>query len=99
MTEQQRKKEYNQKYYRKHKERLKEEKKARYHTARYQDAPRTGAFRDWLRATGTAYGALAEKLGVGKSTICMWQKGVQPVNLETIRAALPELADYLEGAT
>ena len=99
MTEQRRKKEYNKKYYQKHRERLKEEKKARYHAARYQDAPKTGAFRDWLSATGAEYGALAEKLGVGKSTITMWKKGVQPVNLQTIRAALPELADYLEGAT
>lgn len=98
MTEQQRKKEYNQKYYQKHRERLKEEKKARYHAARCQGSPETKAFCYWLNATGAEYGALAEKLGVGKSTICMWKKGVQPVNLKTIRAALPELADYLEGA-
>ena len=85
------KREYRKAYY----EARREELKA-YRCKYYYDRHPNEAFRRWMQETGTTQQALAEKTGVSRSTICTWYTGSAPVNMKKIRAALPELADYLE---
>lgn len=83
--------EYRKAYYEAHREELKAHQR-KYYYDRHQNE----AFRAWMQETGTTQQALAEKAGVSRAAISTWCTGSAPVNLKKIRAALPELADYLE---
>ena len=74
------------------------DKAAEYKRAYYYNRTPNEAFRSWMQETGTTQKALAEKIGVTQATISTWYTGSAPINMQKLRAALPELADYLEGA-
>ena len=80
-------------YYEANRDKVAERKRAYYYN-RTPNEP----FRTWMRETGTTQKALAEKIGVTQGTISMWYTGSTPINMQKLRAVLPELADYLEGA-
>lgn len=82
------------KYFEANREKVLESQRKYYYTRTPNEA-----FRLWMQETGTTQRALAEKVGVTQGTISMWYTGSSPVNMQKLRAALPELADYLEGAT
>ena len=81
-------------YYEANRDKVAENQRAYY----YNRTP-CEAFRAWMQETDTTQKALAKKIGVTQGTISMWYTGSVPINMKKLRAALPELADYLEGAT
>ena len=85
--------EYQRAYYEANRDKVAERQRAYYYSRTQNEA-----FRLWMQETGTTQRALAEQVGVAQGTISMWYTGSAPINMQKLRAALPELADYLEGA-
>lgn len=101
---------YSRSYRERHPERVSKSNKAYYESNRDSIAKRQKAYReenqghnqgqilrDHRRSLGLSQQKYAARLGVTQATLSGWERGSVPINVATVTAAFPELAEKLKG--
>lgn len=86
----------NKSYYEKNKESLGEKRKGYRADNPAKESLQKDIIREHRRSLGLSQQKYAQALGVTHATVSNWERGIVPVNVETVEAAFPGMAKKLK---
>lgn len=86
----------NRAYYEKHKDSLGQKRRGYREDNPAKESLQKDLIREHRRSLGLSQQKYAEALGVTHATVSNWERGIVPVNVETVEAAFPGMGKKLK---